>query len=182
MPNSTKRNAVVAMLLTAAGAHAEALDPRALVGLKYPPLPDSVVKLESFLTQQADDYTVAVIRVGEESALWLAHSNGEGEAREYDVRAVQPLPLLDSGQAIVTIDCELAGNADPDIVAIGSWDGAGKFTAITHAWRPDLRQESFETLPIEQVSCGAGGRREPGGQDSPVIQDSQDKQDSEETR
>jgi hypothetical protein len=133
------------------------------IGLVIPPLPEGLMVEGS--TMILNDRVLNLIKMDENSwMLWFTKLNGSTE-KVLDVLVV---PELKKDEVILTNYCQLNGNDDPEIIAIGQLDQVS-YTArfitnekIRMAWRANSLSGMFEPIKtLGGIECSAEGGFDP---------------------
>lgn len=102
--------------------------------------------------------TKVVVVSDQTHLLWfeelLCSGHADRALRRDVIRDVLVLPPLAENQAMVVRYCQLHGQEDPEIFAIGQYDRKTiPLTTIDYAWRANRQTKKFEVLPVEGITC-----------------------------
>jgi hypothetical protein len=137
--------------------------PEHFVGLKYPPFPEGLDEQGGTMLAVGGKFEFALNVVSKDSTtyVWLSRLTERNDAGEpgFEVRAVLPVPPLDSGEALLVGRCRMrsaSDTGDRSLVAIARTAGhesEAELRDIREAWRADVDQEAFHAVPGDSVIC-----------------------------
>ena len=102
-----------------------------------------------------DRYGVDLIRHETHQIMWLVKILGHDKQGNpiQEIKSVIPPRKIPKGQAFFFSSCQLNGKWDTKIVAIVQLEDREELKQIMSAWRVNLDQEKFESIPTKGVSC-----------------------------
>lgn len=152
----------LAALLLCGCASAGRAGPGPYLGLRHPPLPAGVEDLAGYVVDigpgGAFTHAVGHVRTPSGQALWLERflRHDEQGVAYFEVVAVQPLPPLGEGEAVVMASCRVGDamqGGDNETIAIVRWEEAEVLDDVRAAWRVDLAARRFHPIPAAGVQC-----------------------------
>jgi hypothetical protein len=120
-------------------------------------MPPGLISEGGFLAEKVPThYGLHTVRQGDTMMLWLEKTichDANGKAY-WEIRDVLLLPSLRANEKLITLNCTTSGKFSPEIVAVGEFKpGVCKPTKIVYAWQANLRNETFEQLFPNSVTC-----------------------------
>lgn len=132
------------------------------VGLRYPPFPSNLREEGGAMIAVGGKFEYALNVVSRDSTtfVWLSRLTDRNAAGEpgFEVRAVQRIPALDSGEVLLVGRCQLKAGAPEDrsvfaVARTGGHEADSVLTDIRAAWRADVDTGAIRDVPPDSVTC-----------------------------
>jgi len=130
-------------------------DLRRYIGGSDLELPTELNYDAGFLVDGREDYSLSFMTRNREFLIMLAY--------KHKILDILELPELGIDDTIGAMDCKLGDKIDPEIVTIALLDEESYYKRIIPnenirlAWRVNLSQGFFESIPVSGITCGEGG-------------------------
>jgi hypothetical protein len=128
------------------------------LGLQYPPLPNGWVEQSGTLIPDSvggTDYAVSWMNGPAGEYLWFSRAlapDAQGHPR-WELRDVLRVPTIGPGRTLVVGECTLAGQRDPEVIAVVKSEDAQWWKTVFSAWRADRNIGRFVVLPTVRIEC-----------------------------
>ena len=148
------------LLCGCAGAGGAAPSPH--LGIRHPPLPAGVEAVAGYVVDVgpggAFTHAVEHVRTPSGEELWLERfvRHDEPGVAHYEVVAVQPLPPVGEGEAVMMGTCRVGDalrGGDNETVAVARWEDAAVLDEVRAAWRVDVAGQRFQAIDAAGVQC-----------------------------
>jgi len=119
-----------------------------------PDLPAGYVQLGAWVVGSEHAVSLACRRDDSRWTLFLQRNVAAGDTPvpKWVTRVTLIIPRPRSGFTLAS-DCLVAGQKDPEVIAIVRETRSPRFVSIQRAWRADIRHESFVEIPTKGISC-----------------------------
>jgi hypothetical protein len=119
-----------------------------------PYLPAEYVELGAWVVGSEHSVSLACRRDDPRWTLFLMRNVATEDSRvpRWVARVTLIIPRLRSGFTLAS-DCLLAGQKDPEVIAVVRETRSPRFVSVQRAWRADTQHDSFVEIPTNGISC-----------------------------
>jgi hypothetical protein len=126
------------------------------IGLNYPPFPNELTMVQTLrATNQANGYGLSLVQSQDSILVWLQKYLGKNNFGGFNIGVTDVLvqPNIKGDLQWSLGSCTLAGQNQPNVLALGLKDDSTSEVTTLFAWRVDTDTLKFQEIYLDRLSC-----------------------------